>query len=64
MAYSVKARELFKCYQNWCDDYNENAVSERFFGLRLKEMGLEQKRLTDGRYWQGIGFQLAINKEQ
>jgi len=54
--YSIKARELFKCYQDWCDDHNENAVSERFFGLRLKEIGLEQKRLTDGRYWQGIGF--------
>jgi len=54
--YSVKARELFKCYQDWCDDHNENTVSERFFGLRLKEMGLDQKRLTDGRYWQGIGL--------
>jgi len=52
-------RELFKCYQDWCDDYNENAVSERFFSLKFKEMGLEQKRLTDGRYWQGIGFQLT-----
>jgi len=38
----IKARELFKCYQEWCDDHNEHAVSERFFGLRLKELGLEQ----------------------
>jgi putative DNA primase/helicase len=51
---SIKARELFKCYQEWCDDHNEHAVSERFLGLRLKELGLEQKRMTDGRYWQGI----------
>jgi putative DNA primase/helicase len=51
---SIKARELFKCYQEWCDDHNEHAVSERFLGLRLKEMGLEQKRMNDGRYWQGI----------
>jgi putative DNA primase/helicase len=51
---SIRARELFKCYQNWCDENNERAVSERFFGLRLKEMGLEQKRSNDGRYWQGI----------
>jgi putative DNA primase/helicase len=51
---SIKARELFKCYQDWCDDHNEHAVSERFLGLRLKEMGLEQKRMNDGRYWQGI----------
>jgi putative DNA primase/helicase len=45
---------LFKVYQDWCDDHNEHAVSERFFGLRLKEMGFEQKRMNDGRYWQGI----------
>jgi putative DNA primase/helicase len=51
---SVKARELFKCYQDWCDDHNEHAVSERFLGLRLKELGLGQKRSQDGRYWQGL----------
>ena len=51
---SIKARELFKCYQDWCDDHNEHAVSERFLGLRLKEMGFEQKRSNDGRHWQGI----------
>ena len=51
---SIKARELFKCYQEWCDDHNEHAVSERFLGLRLKELGIEQKRMSDGRYWQGI----------
>jgi putative DNA primase/helicase len=50
----IRARELFKCYQDWCQDNNEHACSERFLGLRLKEMGLEQKRLSDGRYWKGI----------
>jgi putative DNA primase/helicase len=51
---SMKARELFRCYQEWCDENNERACSERILGLRLKELGLEQKRLGDGRYWQGI----------
>jgi len=51
---SIRARELFKCYQGWCDENNEHAVSERFLGLRLKEMGFDQKRMNDGRYWQGI----------
>jgi len=55
---SIKARELFKCYQDWCDDNNEHAVSERFLGLRLKELGLEQKRNNDGRYWQGLGLKV------
>jgi putative DNA primase/helicase len=51
---SIRARELFKCYQDWCEDNNEHACSERFLRLRLKELGLEQKRLSDGRYWKGI----------
>jgi putative DNA primase/helicase len=51
---SIRARELFKNYQDWCIDNNEHAVSERFFGLRLKELGFEQKRSNDGRYWQGV----------
>jgi len=51
---SIKARELFKCYQDWCIENNEHAVSERFLGLRLKELGFEQKRSNDGRYWQGV----------
>jgi putative DNA primase/helicase len=51
---SVRARELFKVYQTWCDENNEHACSERFFGLRLKELGIGQKRRADGRCWQGI----------
>jgi putative DNA primase/helicase len=50
----IRARELFKCYQEWCEDNNEHACSERFFGLRLKELGLKQKRLSEGRYWLDI----------
>ncbi|GHV63898.1 phage protein [Spirochaetia bacterium] len=50
----IKARELFRTYQEWCTDSNEYAVSERILGLRLKEMGFEQRRLGDGRYWQNI----------
>jgi putative DNA primase/helicase len=53
---SVRARELFKCYQDWCGENNEHACSERFLGLRLKELGLGQKRAGDGRYWQGLGI--------
>jgi putative DNA primase/helicase len=56
---SIRARELFKCYQDWCDENNERACSERFLGLRLKELGLEQKRSNDGRYWQGIGIRAS-----
>jgi putative DNA primase/helicase len=50
----IRARELFRCYQDWCGENNEHASSERFLGLRLKELGLEQRRMSDGRHWQGI----------
>jgi putative DNA primase/helicase len=51
---SIRARELFKCYQDWCGESNEHAVSERFLGLRLKELGIGQRRGNDGRYWLGV----------
>jgi len=53
---AVRARELFKCYQDWCDDNNERACSERLFGLRLKELGIAQKRCMDERHWLGVGL--------
>jgi putative DNA primase/helicase len=59
---SIRARELFKCYQDWCDENNERACSERLLGLRLKELGFEQKRCNDGRYWQEIGLVMRNEK--
>jgi putative DNA primase/helicase len=59
-AASIKARELFKNYQDWCDDHNEHACNERFFGLRLKELKIEQRRFTDGRYWQGLTLKAQL----
>jgi putative DNA primase/helicase len=56
---SIRARELFKCYQDWCMENNERACSERFLGLRLKEIGMEQKRMGDGRDWCGIQIKVS-----
>jgi putative DNA primase/helicase len=53
---SIRIRELFKAYQDWCDENNEHGVSERFFGLRLKEMGFEQGRTSEARYWSGLAL--------
>jgi putative DNA primase/helicase len=51
---SVRARELFKAYQDWCEDNNEHAIAERFLAMRLKELGLEKGRTAEARYWRGI----------
>ncbi|MDR0794924.1 MAG: hypothetical protein LBE79_02545 [Tannerella sp.] len=52
----IKVRELHKCYQNWCADQNEHICSERFFALRLKEMGYTQGRTAEARYWNGLSL--------
>jgi putative DNA primase/helicase len=53
---TIRIRELFKAYQAWCDENNEHACSERFFSLRLKEMGYERTRTAEARYWTGIAL--------
>jgi len=53
---SIRIRELYKVYSDWCDDNNEHAVSERFFSMRLKDMGYEQSRNAEARFWSGLGL--------
>ena len=37
---AIRIRELYKAYSDWCDENKEHAVSERFFSMRLKDMGV------------------------
>jgi len=53
---TIQIKKLYKAYSDWCEENNEHAVSERFFTLRLKEMGFEQSRTSTERYWIGIGL--------
>ena len=53
---TIQIRELYKVYSDWCDENNEHAVSERFLSLRLKEMGFQQTRTAEARYWTGIAL--------
>jgi putative DNA primase/helicase len=52
----VRIRELFKTYQDWCEDNNEHASSERLFGMRIKELGYKQGRTAEARFWEGIAL--------
>lgn len=54
----VRARELFQAYQDWCDENNELATSERMFGMRMKELGMAQKRTSEARFWIDIRLQV------
>ena len=53
---SIRVRELFKCYQDWCIERSEHGCSERFFTLRLKDMGYAQGRNSDSRFWNKLGL--------
>jgi putative DNA primase/helicase len=55
---TIRIRELYKAYSEWCYNNNEHAVSERFFSLRLKEMGFQQGRTAEARYWSGLALQV------
>jgi putative DNA primase/helicase len=52
----INIRVLYKAYSVWCDENNEYAISERFFTLRLKEMGYRQCRSATERFWVGVGL--------
>jgi phage/plasmid-associated DNA primase len=54
---AIRARELFQVYQDWCDENNEMATNERMFGIRLKELGMVQKRTSEARFMQGLAVQ-------
>jgi len=53
---TIRIRELYKAYADWCEENKEHAVSERFFTMRLKDMGFVQGRTAEMRFWIGIGL--------
>ncbi|GHU55292.1 hypothetical protein FACS189442_2680 [Spirochaetia bacterium] len=56
----IRTRELFKAYQEWCDENNEHAGTERFLAMRLKELGLKRARTVEARYWRGIMLKATL----
>ncbi len=60
--FSIRVRELFKAYQDWCNQNNEHACSERFLSLRLQEMGFQRIRRSEAKFWVGVG--LRSNNEK
>jgi len=50
----TKTRDLFKAYQKWCAEANEPACSERMFGMRICEIGVERYRTQEARYWKDL----------
>jgi putative DNA primase/helicase len=55
-AMNTVIKKLYKAYSDWCEENNEHPVSERFFTLRLKEIGFQQSRNSNERFWVGVGL--------
>jgi len=55
---SIRIRELYKTYVDWCDENNEHAVSERFLSMRMKEIGFQQTRTAEARWWSGLALRV------
>ena len=54
----IRIWKLYKAYSDWCDKNNEHAVSEIFLSMRLKDMGYEQCRNSEARFWSGLALQI------
>jgi putative DNA primase/helicase len=52
----TRASDLYARYQKWAKDSGEDAVSQRAFGLALKERGFKQYRTEYGRGWLGLAL--------
>ena len=50
-----KASDLYGVYKKWCETGGEYALSQRGFGLRLTERGLERVK-SSGNFWKGVGI--------
>jgi len=53
----VFANELYRAYSEWCEESGERPESQRKFGARLTERGIERERSTGGKWCLfGIGL--------
>ena len=57
----VRASELYRAYIRFCEDAGEASVAQRGFGIRLKERGFKNSRISSGEHrgrfeWEGIGL--------
>jgi putative DNA primase/helicase len=52
----TSARELYAAYGQWCEASGDKPLSQRVFGMKLRERGFVQTRTMNARLWEGIGL--------
>lgn len=57
----VLAKDLYFGFQSWCQDTNQEDVSQRSFGMQLTAMGFQRRRRGRGKHWwDGIRLTTAV----
>jgi len=56
---TVRTKELYEAYCNWCERNGDKPLVKRTIGLKLKERGFTSVRMSPGqiRGWKGIALQ-------
>jgi hypothetical protein len=54
LEFTTTAKELYEVYKQWCDRNGEHQETQRSFGMRLTERGLEREKGRYGWSWKGI----------
>ena len=55
--FKVTVKELYRVYAQWCERNGEHPLSQRSFGMRLTERGLDRVRGAGGQHiWRGVGI--------
>ena len=53
---SVKAKDLYQAYRQWCHENETYIMSNPKFGTEMGNKDFERKRQSDGNYYVGIGL--------
>lgn len=54
---SESAKDLYRKYKDWCEQYGEPSISQKAFGLGLGERGFQRKKNQGIIFWHGIRLQ-------
>ncbi|WP_231742452.1 DNA primase family protein [Polystyrenella longa] len=55
IAYKIKAGQLFKAFEEWCEESGQQTSTQKKFGQRLAEMGFQKTR-SNGWWYQSIAL--------
>lgn len=61
---SVTKKALYGAYKSWCDDFGEKSITQKAFGMRLNDLGLDEALAGSGKDRSRIWLGLALLHEE